>query len=89
MVAYSQSYYDEIRGKLHAVLFVVADQLPRMTVDFVAEELDANEIGLALETIVEGLAATSAPVPRHIVDDLAELADRMQMDYGVRERLTR
>jgi hypothetical protein len=82
-VSYPQSYYDEIRGKLQAVLFMVAPKLPESTRSFVTEELDANELGVALETMVDVLAEVSAPVTREVVDTLAELARTMKLDYDV------
>ncbi len=84
MVSYGQSYYDDIRGRLQAVLFSVADLLPASTYEFVAEELDANELGVSLETIVDVLAESSAPVPVDIVDSLADLSKTMRMDCDVR-----
>lgn len=86
-MTYSQSYYDDIRGRLRAVLFTVADVLPEDTLHFVAEELDANELGLSLETLVDVLEEISAHVSRETVSELAALNDVMRIGINVRERL--
>ena len=83
MTEFSQACDDEIRGRLTAVLIMVEDLLPTSTTELVVELLDANELGLALEELVEGLAERRARVLPSVIEDLDDLARRMQMDLDV------
>jgi hypothetical protein len=81
--SFPDAYYEDIRGRLKAVLFTVAPHISRATFAFVSEELDANELGLSLETLVDALVEVEAPVTRSTVETLVELADRMRIDHGI------
>ena len=83
MTEFSQAYYDEIRGRLIAVLIMVEDLLPPSTTELVVELLDANELGLALEEMVEVLAERRTRVSPSVIADLDGLARHMQMDLDV------
>lgn len=74
---------DDLRGRLMAVLIQVEGELSARTRDFVTEELDHNELGLALDAMVEELAERRSPVDRAVVADLQELARRMEMAVDV------
>lgn len=82
-MTYPTSCYDDIRGRLRGVLFTVAPHLPSSTYGFVTEELDANELGVALETLVDVLHEVQAPLPGKVVQTLADLARTMDIDYDV------
>lgn len=88
MTEFAQSYYDEINGRLRAILVQVADSLPDRTREFVADELDANELGLSLETIVEALNESGTWVDSRIVAELSDLAAKMNMNVDVSAALT-
>lgn len=85
----SQSYYDEIRGRIMAVFIDVADLLPSSTRDFVTEELDANELGVALQAIVEVLAEVGGVVTEGSVAEMEALAKTMGMELDVGAVTTR
>jgi hypothetical protein len=73
MTVESTSYHDDLRGKVRALLIMVADQLPPTTVELVTEMIDANESGVALETISEMLVESRGAVTSNalaVVDDL-------------------
>jgi len=82
-VTYPDYYYDDIRGRIQAILLKVGPALPKSTYAFVAEELDSNELGIALETIVDVLAEIQVPVSGQVVQDLADLADTMEIDHDI------
>ncbi|MEE9964909.1 MAG: MafI family immunity protein [Propionicimonas sp.] len=81
------NYYEVLQGRLRAILGVVADQLPRFTVDLVTEFIDANECGLALETLTEMLHESSAQLTRQLAAEMHSLADEMGLDRQVGDRL--
>ncbi len=80
-------YYEGIRGRLHAALFEVAPSLSDAARQFVIEELDANELGLALEALVEEVEQQRAPVSAALVADLSALEFAMRMSIDVERRL--
>ena len=61
--------------------------MPADTVTFVIELLDANELGVAEETIVDALAEAQTQIPRSVVVELSEIASAIAMDYDVAEFL--
>ena len=83
----SASYYDDLRGRVRAVLFIVAEQLPRMTVELVTELIDANESGVALETISEVLVERESRITADTLDMVRALVTTMGLDAVTVERL--
>jgi|GEM_PF-1052774 len=81
------SYYEDLQGRLRAILVLVADQLPGVTVELVTEFIDANECGLALETLSEMLHESNARVTRHLAAEVRSLADDMGLDRQVGDHL--
>ncbi len=59
-MTYSAASYQELRDRIEAVLISTTQSLRADTVTFVVELLEANELGVALETIVEELAEAEA-----------------------------
>lgn len=87
MAALSSDYYEDINGKLRGVLFQTADTLQPDAVKFLTEMLDANELGLALEMMVEALEEANTPITPDISSTLEALARKMKMDYNVQGAL--
>ena len=81
------SYYEDLQGRLRATLILVADHLPRITVELVTEFIDANECGLALETLSEMLHESNARLTRQLAAEMHSLADEMGLDRQVGDRL--
>jgi hypothetical protein len=79
--------YDELQGALRALLIMVADQLPTSTVDLVQEMIDANECGVALETVSEMLVASDASIPSSALKVVADLTSSMDLEQVNVERL--
>jgi hypothetical protein len=88
-MGFSREYYQEIEDGLRAVLAGVADLLPVDTVAFVDDMLDHNELGIALEVMVEALVESRAAVRKDLVGDLSDLARTMQLDLDVGAALSR
>lgn len=76
-MTHSADYDEDLRGRLEAVLFEVAAEIPTSTYEFVTELLDANEPGVALETLSEVLTDQGVVVRRQVRDRLADLAETM------------
>jgi hypothetical protein len=79
--------FEALQGRLQGLLIAVADQLPRVTVQLVGEMIDANECGLALETISEMLVESHARVEPDVLASVEELATAMRVPAVNVERL--
>jgi hypothetical protein len=84
---YTASYYEELRGNAIALLILVADKLPKTTVQHVTEMVDANESGLALETLSEVLAESRQIITNDAFTLVADLVETMGLDQVVVDRL--
>lgn len=80
-------YHEDLGGRLRAILILVADQLSRVTVELVTEFIDANECGLALETLSEMLFESGAKVSSQLVVEMRVLAEKMRLDGQVGKHL--
>jgi len=89
MGEYSSAYYEEIRGELQSIVFEVAPNLRPDTYTFIMEMLDANELGVSLEVLVETLEEAGRPISRSVLEDLSRLSETMKMDYDVRGPLSK
>jgi len=76
-------YYEEIAGVLHGLLIRLEDRLPRDQVTLVAEFVDANELGLALEQMADVLSEDEQPLSADERTDMLALVERMAMDDRV------
>ena len=74
-----RAYYEEIAGVLHGLLVRLDDRLPGKDVTLIAEFIDANELGLALEQLADVLSEDEQPLSAEERADMLALADRMQM----------
>jgi hypothetical protein len=86
-MAPSASQFEELQGRLRGLLIEVGGQLPRVTVQLVGEMIDANECGVALETISEMLADSHASITADVVTDVAQLAETMGLPPANADRL--
>jgi hypothetical protein len=77
------AYYEEIAGRLHGLLIRLDDRLPGTDVTLIAEFIDANELGLALEQMADLLSENGKPLSTDERDDMLALVDRMGMDDRV------
>jgi hypothetical protein len=59
----------------------------RSTVPLAAEMIDANEGGLALETISEMLVESGVKIPPDVFRSIRQLAETMGLEPSVVERL--
>ena len=76
-------YYEDIGGRLRGLLIRLEDRLPAIDVALIAEFVDANELGLALEQIKDVLSAEGQPLAPDERADILALAERMQMGDSV------
>jgi hypothetical protein len=74
-----RAYYEEIAGLLHGLLIRLDDRLPGKDVTLIAEFIDANELGLALEQLADVLSEAEQPLSPDERADMLALVDRMQM----------
>jgi hypothetical protein len=74
-----RAYYEEIAGLLHGLLIRLDDRLPGRDVTLIAEFIDANELGLALEQLADVLSEDEQPLSPDERADVLGLAERMQM----------
>lgn len=81
------SRFEELQGRLRGLLITVADQLPPVTVQLVGEMIDANECGVALETISEMLVESHASIGLDVLMNVEDLAASMNMSAVNAERL--
>jgi hypothetical protein len=81
------SEYEELQGRVRGLLISVADQLPPVTARLVAEMIDANECGVALETMSEMLVESGAVLSGDIVAIVDGLVQTMGLDSANVARL--
>ena len=78
--AVDSSYYEDLRGRVRGLLIEVAGQLPALTVGLVDEMIDANECGVALETMSEMLAESHAVIAGSTLEGVSSLVEAMGLD---------
>ena len=82
------AYCEEIAGKLRALLIRLDNRLLIKDVTLIAEFIDANELGLALEQMADVLSEDEQPLSAEERADMLALVDRMKMDERVPQALT-
>jgi hypothetical protein len=80
---YDHAYYEEIAGGLRGLLIRFGDRLSSQDATLIAEFIDANELGLALEQMADVLCQDDQPLSADERTDMLALVDRMQMDDRV------
>jgi hypothetical protein len=83
-----RAYYEEIAGLLHGLLVRLDDRLPGNDITLIAEFIDANELGLALEQLADVLSEDGLPLARDERAVMLALADRMHMGDRVPHALS-
>ena len=87
MTDWDSSYYEDLQGRVRGVLIEVANQLPSLTVGLVEEMIDANESGVALETIVNMLAESGGTISTSTFGSVSSLVETMGLDENIIGRL--
>jgi hypothetical protein len=82
-LARSHAYYEEIAGQLHGLLIRLDDRLPGKDLTLIAEFIDANELGLALEQMADAMSEDELPLASYERSDMLALVERMGMDDRV------
>ncbi len=75
--------YDDLRGRLMALLIGFDDRLTGEQLRLGHEFLDHNELGLALEIMADWLTENSAAIADHEHNAMVRLAADMGMDDRV------
>ena len=70
-----RAYYEDIAGHLHGLLIRLNDRLPGKDVTLIADFIDANELGLALEQIADVLSEDEQPLSADERADMLALVD--------------
>lgn len=76
-------HYDEVSRRLRVLHGRVADRLGRKDATLVAEFIEANELGLALEQIADVLSEDEHPLPASERAEMLDLVRVMQMGQRV------
>lgn len=71
------SYYEEIQGLLRGLLISLEDHFSRDQAAFISEEIDANELGIALEMMSEILSDANGVIPNEHVVEISRLGEEM------------
>ncbi|WP_169743428.1 MafI family immunity protein [Knoellia sinensis] len=82
-----RAYYEEIAGQLHGLLVRLDDRLPGKDITLIAESIDANELGLALEQMADVLSEDEQPLAPDERAEMLALVERMQVGDRVRVAL--
>lgn len=83
-----RAHYEEIAGQLHGLLIRLDDRLPGKDITLIAEFIDANELGLALEQMADVRSEDMRPLAPDERLDLLGIAERMHMGDRVPRALT-
>lgn len=78
-----RAYYEEIAGKLRGLLIRLDDRLTGEAVTEIAEAIDHNELGIALEWLADALSKDEQLLSADERNDMLTLVDRMEMDDQV------
>lgn len=74
-----RAHYEEIAGILHGLLIRLDDRLPGKDRALIAEFIDANELGLALERMADVLSDDEQLLAVDERADTLALVDRLQL----------
>ncbi len=82
-----RAYFEDVAGQLHGLLLRLDDRLPGKDVTLIAEFIDANELGLALEQMADVLSEDEQPLAADERADMLALVERMKMSDRVQGAL--
>jgi hypothetical protein len=72
-----RAYYEDIARRLHGLLDRLDDRLKGKDLTLIAEFIDANELGLALEQMADVLSEDEQPLAPDERADMLALVERM------------
>ena len=84
---HDDAYYLDLQQRLRSLATALQDRLLPNDRSRVAELIDANECGLALETISDALAEDGVRLDQMTVDEIARLTDTMGLPSDLVGRL--
>lgn len=84
---FDTTHHEERQGRVRAVLIATETGLSTENVALVDELIDANEYGIALETLTALLAEANVPIDRAVYEDIRILAADMELSEGLAEQL--
>jgi hypothetical protein len=87
MSRYDAAYFEDLQGRLRALLISIADQLSPQTIRLADEMIDAAECGIALDMLSEMLVESGARIDKQILADIAGLVDTMGLEAETVNRL--
>ena len=79
--------YEEIAGLLRVLLIRLDNRLPRKDFTLIAEFIDANELGLALEQMADAMSEDQQPLSTDERNDMLALAARIHLGDRVQRAL--
>lgn len=82
------SYYAEIAGTLRGLLARLRNRISEKDATLVAEFIDVNELGLALEQLADALGEDEQPLTVDEHGEMIALAERMELGQRVSRALT-
>lgn len=88
IISVDTAYYEEVAGKLRALLTRLSDRLSGKDQVLIAEFIDANELGLALEQMADALSYDERPLTDDERFNMLALAGQMNMGNRVPRALT-
>jgi hypothetical protein len=83
MINVEQAEHEDVSGVLRGLIVRLDDRLSARDVTFIAEFIDAGELGLALEQMADALSEDEQPITPSERADMSVLADRMKMGERV------
>lgn len=72
---------------MRRLLMTLDSSLPRKDAEFIAELVDANESGVALQVLSNVLLDVDARLEQATIDEIASLVQTMGLDSNVSEQL--
>lgn len=85
---FDTAYYERSQQRLRRLVVNLQDRLSPADRALVDEFIDANECGLALETIVDGLVEDGVRLDATLLDEIDDLAETMRLSPNLVDRLT-
>jgi hypothetical protein len=86
---FDQNYYEELQGRLRALLIQTGFWISPEELTLFNELVDANECGVALDMLTEALVSSEARIDEAVFKDVQSLAEQMNLEAAVVDRLRR
>lgn len=88
MARVDSAYFEEIAGRLRGLLIRLSDRLSDKDLVLIAEFIDANELGLALEQMADALSEDKQPLSPDERAEMLALVEQMHMGGRVPRALS-